>query len=210
MSIVGIVRQSRESGVVYSERVVNVISSIGMNTENRIFGESIPGEISIELAKSIRTLNHSIYNVPDNYNFSYGYFQLRNLISVVPGASGMLLKLVHDGNPMYNGSSNFVTYLIQGNNPSYGDGSSILVDFYLDFGIVGVFIGMFCFGIFVKKNEYKIHNGFQKPTFTWIAIMIYFSLSIYINRSSLLLEFGNICLIYLIIKFNKLNNKKLS
>ena len=60
-----------------------------------------------------------------------------------------LLVLVHfvDNDWKYDGSANFITYLIQGNDPSYGDGTSASADLYLDFGGYGVFFGLFIFGL---------------------------------------------------------------
>ena len=203
MNVVGVIRQSRGSGVSYVQRVQNsIISSNEGVKSNNIFDKSFIGESTLELAKSIRTFNHTIYNVPNNYNYTYGYYQVRNLIAIIPGMSRLYLNVFSDGEKKFDGASNFVTFLIQGDSPKSGDGSSIIVDFYLDFGKLGVLFGMFFFGAFISKNENKIIYGSNDKSFSSVAIMIYFALSIYVTRSSLLLEFGNITLIFLLIKLN--------
>jgi hypothetical protein len=207
MSFVGDIRQSRGTGISYVQRIQNLIF-LPNEEEKSIYEESIVGESTSELSTSIRTLNYTIYNVPNKFNYTYGYYQIRNLIAVIPGMSTLYLNIFSNGEKKFDGASNFVTFLIQGERPTSGDGSSILVDFYLDFGKLGVLFGMFFFGFFINKNENKIIYGSNNKSFSWIAIMIYFSLSIYISRSSLLLEFGNIILIFLSIKINTYINNK--
>jgi hypothetical protein len=202
MTLVGEIRQSRFSGASYKERVLESVLSIGSDENTKRYDTQVPGGQTIELASSVRTLNHAIYNVPKHYNYQYGLFQLRHIYSIVPGFSGILNRLIYDGEKKYDGSSNFITFLIQGENPTYGDGTSIVADFYLDFGVVGVVAGLYFFGFFIGRNEIKLLNGTQNPSLSWIALLIYFSLALYVNRSALLLEFGNIILIYLLIKLN--------
>lgn len=207
MNIIGDVRQSRDSGVSYVQRLQKALFS-NKNKEKMFFKETVIGESTLELAKSVRTFNHTIYNVPNNYKYTLGYYQVRNLISPIPGMSRLYLNIFAGGDKKFDGGSNFVTFLIQGEEPTYGDGSSILVDFYLDFGKWGILFGMYFFGFFISKNENKVIYGSYNKSISSIAIMIFFSLSIYLARSSLLLEFGNIILIYITIKINTFINNK--
>ena len=103
--------------------------------EPKYFDESVPGASSIELALSVRTLAVSVESVPEEFDYHYGGFQLQQIAAVVPGAQGMVNKLVYNGDPRYNGSANFITYLIHRRPVDYGDGSSVIADLYLDFGI---------------------------------------------------------------------------
>ncbi len=203
LTIVGEIRQSRFSGVGYIDRMVNVFSGYGSN-DNVIkgFDANVPGSGTIELAFSVHTLNHAIYNVPDNYSYAYGAFQLQYIVSIVPGLSGIISPLLFGDATEYYGSSKFITYLVQGKNPTHGNGSSVVADFYLDFGVYGVIIGMFLFGYFVRKNEYKLFFGYQKLTLVWIATLIFFSQALYLSRSSIGLVFSNIVLVYILIKMN--------
>lgn len=204
MTMIGEIRQNRNSGESYSDRLISSITGVeDINKSSKKFDVLVPGDKTIELALSIRTLNHSIYNVPEKYDFMYGLYQLKNLYSVIPGLSGKLNQLIFNGEKKYDGSSNFITFLIQGNNPVSGVGSSIVADLYLDFGVYGVVIGLFIFGLFVTNNEYKLFVGYQSTNFLWIATLMYFANSLYMNRSTILLEFSNIILVYLLIKINE-------
>jgi len=198
----GIVRQTRGGDKGYIERVTGVFQIGGMSENNIGFDTSVPGGTTIELAISIRTLNYSIYNVPNKFDYGYGIFQSKYFFSIIPGLSGIMLNLIHNGDPKYNGSSNFITYLIQGKDSTYGDGSSIVADLYLDFGVYGVIIGLFLFGAFIGKNENKLFTGHQEISIVWIALIVYFSLAIYVNRSALLLQLSKIIMIYIALKMN--------
>jgi len=203
MTLIGEIRQNRFSGAGYGERVVSAFTSFGASDKtSKKFDEYVPGDQTIELALSVRTLNHAIYNVPDKYDYMYGLFQLKYFYSIIPGLAGKINMILFDGEKKFDGSSNFVTYLIQGEHPSSGEGSSIVADFYLDFGVVGVIIGLFLFGLFVSKNEYKLFSGYQRPTFLWITTLMFFANALYVNRSALLLILSNVVLIYVMIRIN--------
>ncbi|MBL7086578.1 MAG: oligosaccharide repeat unit polymerase [Candidatus Cloacimonetes bacterium] len=203
LTLIGKIRSYQSLGLEYGKRFSKVVSEYsekeGIDSK---FGIKIPASETIELALSIQTLNYSLYNVPDFYKFRYGLFQLNYFISIIPGLSGMTNSLLYDGMERYKSSSTFITYLIQGDNPSYGNGTSIIADFYLDFGVLGVVVGLYLLGFFVGRNESRLWKGYQKPTLLWIAILILFSKSLYLNRSSIGLEFSNIVLIFLFIKLN--------
>jgi len=203
MTLIGKIRSYRSSGMGYSRRLSEAVSEYsdkeGIDSK---FGIKVPASETIELALSVQTLNHALYNVPDNYKFRYGLFQLNYFFSIVPGLSGMTNSLLYDGNEKYKSSSCFITYLIQGDNPSYGNGTSIIADFYLDFGVLGVIVGLFLLGLFIGRNESRLWKDYQKPTLIWIAILILFSKALYLNRSSIGLEFSNIVLIFIFIKLN--------
>ena len=203
---IGIIRMGRKGNVNYSQRVNNAFSSNEKNSKG--FDRSVPGSSFIELALSVRTLNHSIYNVPKNYEYGYGTYQLSHIFSIIPGLSGLMIKIIHDGDQKFDSSSSFITFLIQGNNPTYGDGTSVLADFYLDYGLMGVIFGLFLFGVFIGKNEYKLYYGYQKISISWVLILVYFSLAIYLSRSSLLLPFGRVVMVYIVLLINTNINKK--
>ena len=73
-------------------------------------------------------------SISDINDYFFGYFQIRQIVSCIPGAGGIFLKIFGDNNKKYNGSSGYITYLIQGDYPKYGDGTSVTADLYLDFG----------------------------------------------------------------------------
>lgn len=168
-------------------------------SNNFNLGQDMPGLSTLELALSIRCVNHVISNVPKNYDYKYGLYQLRQIIAVVPFLSGIDKKYISKYDDKFDGSANFVTYLIQGENATSGDGTSPVADLYLDFGVYGVFIGFLIFGIFIKKADDVLIFGRSSSLFFYIAIMIFLSGCIYIGRGTLLFYFQRIVQMYFVI-----------
>jgi len=121
-------------------------------------------------------------------------------VSVIPGLQGLLNKLIYDGNPVFDGSANFITYLIHRRPVDYGDGSSVIADLYLDFGVVGVVVLMLLFGRFISRIELNIYSGNTKFYFRFLVFLTFLSNSVYLSRSTLMLEFSGIVLSYFLIK----------
>jgi hypothetical protein len=192
--------RTKNTDASYFERLYD-ISRMGDNV-TKFEDKDIPGSTLLELAYSNRAINHVVANVPEKYPFTMGYFQLFNISAIVPGLSGIFWQLFGESEAKYNSSSGFVTYLIQGENPLYGDGTSVVADLYLDFGVYGVVIGMFMFGMFVAKFEFQLYQGQPSSILLWVAALIYFSVSIYIGRSTISIQFQKILFIFVIIKIN--------
>lgn len=191
MTLIGVIR-SFDKDLDFGQRV-----SEALNTEN----ETSTLENTSELAGSIRTLHYAVSYVPSKYDFTYGRFQIQQLITTVPGV-GSLLTYV-DNRYQYKGSASFITYLEQGSNPTSGLGTSVIADFYIDFGAIGVILGMFLLGIFMRKFE-LIAFGIEIPSLLlWVITMVYFSRSIYIGRSSALFFIKESIWIYAVIILNQ-------
>ena len=192
--------RTKDTNTSYSERASVAIN--GVETNSKFDGLIIPGSTFIELAYSGRAVNHAIENVPGKYPFTYGYYLLFNTVAIVPGLAGIFWELFSDSEAKYNSSSGFITYLIQGDNPLYGDGTSVVADLYLDFGVYGVIIGLFIFGKFVTKFEQQLYAGQVNSILLWIAALIFLSVAIYIGRSSISIQFQKIFLVFFFIKIN--------
>ncbi|WP_039036140.1 O-antigen polysaccharide polymerase Wzy [Shewanella sp. ECSMB14102] len=206
LSVIGSVRQARFDGGSLTERLSQQAQSNG--NENKYFGSAVVGEGTIELALSIRSLNHAIANVPENYDYKYGFFLTQGIAASIPGVGTIFNYLFTNGESYLNGSANFVSYMIQNGNVKYGDGTSILVDFYLDFGFIGICIAMFLLGGTFVFFEKKLVEPFYYPSLGIVSALVIFSKSIYLVRSSIYLELGNLLLIYFVILINNFFMKK--
>lgn len=132
-----------------------------------------------ELAGSYKCLAFSIFNVPSREDYKYGQYQLGYVLSIIP-MSSRVVKTVGT-------SSSRVTRFVQGDNPTYGNGTSVLADFYLDGGLLAIIIGMFLVGLFFRKIEYVLFIR-ENPSFSVLCISFYFSAhAMYIPRSFILL-----------------------
>jgi len=118
-----------------------------------------------ELATSIRIQYRAIDIVPYSYPYMYGYTYIGTLSGVIPFASSFIINFLNIPD-CYKGSASFFTCVGQGNNITYGEGSEILADLYINFGLYGTFFIMFWFGCLVSK----INNNIKKKKFTYILI----------------------------------------
>jgi hypothetical protein len=161
-----------------------------------------------ELASSVRTLHWSVSSVPSQYGYTWGWFQLQQLLNVVPGSGSFVSNFIND-ETKYKSSASFVTYLEQGDNPMSGAGTTCVADFYLDFGLIGVVFGMSLFGLVVKRLENKAYSNSPVSLFVWILVMIYFSKALYIPRSTCLFLLKECVLIYFILSIGAILKGKI-
>ena len=185
----------------FATRVQSVLSDDSKRNTN-FKGGVIPLSQTVELAFSVRCLNHVVANVPSKYDYHYGYFQMEQIVSSIPFLSGFYNKYVGKGHKKYDGSSNFITYLIQGDDPKYGDGRSSTADLYLDFGVYGVIVGLFLFGIFASRADFTLTYGGSVSLFFWLTALIYLTGAFYIGRSSILIFLQRIFQVYFFLLAN--------
>jgi hypothetical protein len=195
------VSRSRDSKASFSDRFSQTDYKSRYSPN---FSGDMPGLSTLELALSVRCVNHAVSNVPKDYDYNYGVYQLKQIAASVPFLLGFLERNFLDGSKELQSSSDFISYLIQGKNVQYGDATTPVADLYLDFGTFGVLIGFFLFGIFVKKADSVIIFGQQSSLFFWFTIMYYWAGAIYLGRATFLYYIQSIVQIYLIVVLLKL------
>lgn len=171
---------------------INVTVSEVYNNNNSI----IP--FTKELSSSITTLHHSVYYVPDKHPFLYWIFPIRYVSASIPFGDRLLFSIF----PMpkrYVSSAFFVTWLIQGDYYTYGNGTSCNADLYLSFGIVGVLLGLWLWGVFICFLERKAYNGDISINLI-IIYLLTCGYAVYVNRAYLLV-FMNYCVFAIIINY---------
>lgn len=160
-----------------------------------------------ELATSVRILYRALDLVPDSHPYLYGTTIFFDVVVVIPFGASSFITLT--GVPlMYQSSPNFFTIMGQGDFFTYGEGSEIIADLYINFGIYGAIIIMFFFGYFISSISYRaliLKND--------TAILIFLILSataIYINRANFLMPLRDIMyplvISWFLIKKNKLKH----
>ncbi len=138
-------------------------------------------DTTMELSNSMNTLYRSLSNVPEYHDYFFGQLWLGNLLSSVP-----FLQNAYQGltgiNRYEMGSAQYITYLHYGLNPRSGDGTTLIADIYLNFGLIGVIFFMFLLGLFLKK----VQNKLNQESFYWIVIAaLLASIAFYMGRSGL-------------------------
>lgn len=146
------------------------------------------GNFTEELATSVRIQYRAIDTVPQNHPYLYGLTYIGTISGAVPFASGFVIKNLNIPT-CYTGSASFFTCIGQGTNITYGEGSEILSDIYINFSLFGVFLTMFLFGAFTSKAKNEVLKG----SFNYIlvySIMLITALAM--NRGTILYAFKDI------------------
>ena len=171
--------RSMSSDMDFSHKLEDVIDNTTMSKSVMPFTD--------ELAGCVQTLHVSVENVPDYHPHVYGVFLLRTIASWIPFSDRIISSFI-PLDPRYRNSAFFITWLIQGEHYTYGNGSSCNADLYLGFGIWGVILGLLLWGVFLRYLESVAVN--KSSVNFWIIFMFTLGYAVYVNRSDLLV-YGN-------------------
>jgi oligosaccharide repeat unit polymerase len=146
------------------------------------YSESEQGvNVTDELATSVRIQYRALDVVPHKHPYLYGLTFATVGVGIIPFAGSTVIS-IFEIPKMYAGSAMFFTIIGQGPNPTYGEGSEILGDIYINFGLYGTFIIMFFFGLFSAK----IYQRANRLEFSYVLIFLGLLISaITINRGML-------------------------
>lgn len=145
-------------------------------------------DLTMELSNSVRTLYSSISNVPRFHDYFYGKLWLTRFLSLVPFAQKIYLKISKDKKYELD-SEQYITYLRFGVNPRSGEGTSLIADIYLNFGLIGIIFFMFLLGIFFKKLQHELEI---QSNYYWIIIAGMFSSVVFYMARAPLFESSRI------------------
>ncbi len=155
-------------------------------------------DTTLELANSYRTLNTGVAHVPEKHDYFYGSLWVADLLSPLPFAQSLYLEIT-DKESYEIGTATYITYLVYGKNSPSGEGTSIIVDIYLNFGLVGVIFFMFILGLFLKKISLENKSP---SSIKWVfLISILGGMSLYYSRSSYLFVLRDVIWGILFLKF---------
>ena len=122
------------------------------------------------------------YDFVEQESYTYGLTMVSGILSPIPFAQKLFVEIT--GIPYhFLGSADLSTFLEFGNQPPLGLGTNIVGDFYLAFGIIGVFILFSLLGRFVVFVREKMKNGSYMYAIVYLAIA---SDAIYLCRASYL------------------------
>jgi oligosaccharide repeat unit polymerase len=163
-------------------------------------------DVTMELANSARTLYSALENVPNHHDYFFGKLWLGKFLAVIPMSQNIYLQLSNDKSYEL-GSAGYITYLRFGVNPYSGEGTSLIADIYLNFGLIGVIFFMFILGLFMKKLQNELN--IQKKIYWIIAAGIFASIAFYMGRGNL---FGGLrpivwglILVVIFVKYKKVS-----
>jgi oligosaccharide repeat unit polymerase len=168
-----IIKQGRTNDV--SNREGNIIVN-GYNN----FSDKNTLNPTDELASSIRVLYLALDRVPDNHPYLFGLTFANEIIGCVPFGMFIYTKFI-DLPESYISTSRFFTIMRQGKFYGSGDGSEILADIYVNFGLYGLFIIMFLFGYLISFIQFKALR-MEIDNYKIIYVFLVIS-ALYMNRS---------------------------
>ena len=161
----------------------------GVKSEDNVFAAGTQNlqissayDITLELANSSRTLYKALSLVPRHDDFFYGKLWTNEILANIPIGQSIYLNLTND--TIYElSSSKYLTYQTRGRYSTWGEGTSLIADIYLNFGIYGVIVFMLLLGIFFKKiiNEFTL----RKNLYWIVAGAILAAYAFYIGRGGL-------------------------
>lgn len=200
MGLLGVARSfAFDSELSFMDKVQAAYTAENDNAEQTI------SSFTKELAGSINTLHYAVDYIPKQHDFLFGKFQLEQLILAIPFASRIYYSFWDEAElRKYADISTFITWIAQGDYPSYGNGSSLFADFYVAAGVFGVITGMIFAGWLIRRAEYIMYSSQLTPLLWYIFSIVYFSLSIYIGRSSFFEGLKLVFLVFLFIYINRI------
>lgn len=166
-------------------------------------------DTTLELANSVRTVNATVAEVPDKHDYFYGALWVTQLLSPIPFAQSIYMDIM-DLEWFEIDSSGYITYLVLGKYPTWGLGTSLIADIYVNFGLPGIIFFMFLLGIFIKRLSIELKNP---SDYKWFIMAITIGgVSFYYSRSNYLMSFRDVIwgflFFKLMVKTRKIRKKK--
>jgi hypothetical protein len=155
------------------------------------------------LASSIRCLNFAVNHVPSKHDFLYGRFQFQQIMSSIPFSSTFNNFFFIESSIKYRSSADFITWIDQGDFPFSGNGTTVIADYYCDFGLIGVLFGLFIVGYSAKYSEFIMYSLKNVSLFKHTLSIIILASSFYLSRSSFFILFKFITWTYIFLVLNK-------
>ena len=152
--------------------------------------------ITQELAFNCSSLQIVMTDIPDKIPYLYGLTWIGSFVSAIPAGPSLIGGFISIP-IMYQKSDNLVTILALGEY-TWGLGTSILADIYVNFGLLGIIIFMFMFGYVIRLLEEGSFSEGTNPYFIGLSLVVYSSL-IYIVRGSIWFSIGPIVYVLLLI-----------
>lgn len=195
--------RSFSPGTPYDERFVRALSE--MFESNNNFSIPTVSPATLELAKSSFCNYIAIDDIDKNYtNYKYGFYNFCELAQSVPTSQRVIKSLF--GIDIYREcTSEYVTISYFGSEYPLGLGTSAVTDFYLDFGVIGVVLGLFLIGLIFKRLDAMLLYSSNLSFISMLFFIKFTSMAVYIPRASLSFvctRFLYICILYFIVSIS--------
>lgn len=150
---------------------------------------------TVELAMSLGSYHAAVMDQESN-GILYGMGALGYIVSIIPGLGNILQQITSIN------LSSTAAYITEYLGTTYGAGTTVLADIYLNFGFYGVLIAFTLFGYFFASLDSKAYREFSRNSLlNQILFMIFISNAIYLGRTSFFSVLSDVVLVYIFISF---------
>ncbi|MFK3975018.1 O-antigen polymerase [Shewanella vesiculosa] len=104
----------------------------------------------------------------ENNDYFWGKFKIVGILGIIPFSRSLFIS----PDDPYVISADVLTETVLGPAATWGIGTNIISDIYLDFGPIGVFILMYILGSFSGYLSRKVSYGFKDPKLVTIFIIV--------------------------------------
>ena len=183
-SILGDTKQYRDNNTIMDR-----LTSLYENQDNQPKESFLPA--TEQLSGSYCCLPIALQMVPEHEDFSYGASTISDLVSGIPFVG----RFFH----LPASTSYRISRYAMGEDFSFGLGTNCLAALYMDGGLFFIILGMFVFGIVLRKFEVYIFSGTASSFFVFCMAFYFLTRVVYIPRSSLFSPFKYALWMYLIM-----------
>ena len=194
-SILGDTKQFRDNNSIW-ERLISVLDSRSYQEKESFF----PG--TSQLAGSYCCLPLAIQMQKNTGEYDFGKNQVSGITSAIPFI-GRIMKLPES-------TSSRISRFALGDNFDYGLGTSCISDLFLDGGLFFILIGMFLWGMVLRKFEENIFLDGCSSFFSFCMGFYFLVHVVYIPRSTILSPFKYGLWMYVIILLYMTLRKKVT
>lgn len=201
ISIIGIAR-SMSANMAVGEKFATALSDF--NASGRFGGKSIFSPTQ-ELALSFICTNEAVTEIEiKKEEYNNGLYQIVHAIEMIPKAPSFLRESLKLDDHKISTAGRISDGAL-GIDRCWSLGTSMIADLYLDFGIIGVFLGCICVGIIFCWVDKVIFSYIPKMNIYYLSIALYLSAkALYMARTAFLGEFRPIIYICLFLFVNQL------
>ena len=124
-----------------------------------------------------------------------------HLFAAVPRLPVFMANLVFDSTPRELSSGYIITIEALGPNPTWGLGTNLIADIYMNFGLFGVLIFMFLLGVIIRKLQISVQT--KSNILNLVVYLFLLSFSLYMPRTTYFTPLRFVLwsiIIYLIVK----------
>lgn len=156
-------------------------------------------DLTLNLANSARTMYIGLYDFEQRSNELFmGQLWRGNFLGVIPFAQSVFINTTGVPEYMLN-TPKYITYVRFGEDAPSGEGTSLIIDIFLNFGKYGVMLIMLLHGLLVSKLQRELN---LKKNIKWMLVAVFVgATAFYVGRSSILNPLKGIVWSYFISMF---------